>query len=190
MILYKKSKPKNKNKKSKKKKIKSNPPRLDKIASFTISDDLDDENDNNNNIINTSKEFTNNYGDLEKQNQKKEFNEKNIIDYDPDDEGDEVQNIQEKDLDSLREREIENEIIELGGTVNEENLKIQKNKFKKSRNGEVLGKNKLNKEINKDKNKLNFLEEEDFEGDEAINDSEKNSKGKKSKKNKKDLKEN
>ena len=177
-ILYKKSKPKTKNKKSKKKKIKSNPPRLDKIASFTISDDLDDENDNNNNIINTSKEFTNNYGDLEKQNQKKEFNEKNIIDYDSDDEGDDVQNIQEKDLDSLREREIENEIIELGGTVNEENLKIQKNKFKKSRNGEVLGKNKLNKEINKDKNKLNFLEEEDFEGDEAINDSEKNSKGK------------
>ena len=155
-IVYKKNKNKNKNKKSKKKKIKSNPPKLDKIKSFTISDDLDDENDNdnNNNIINTSKEFTNNYGDLEKENQKKEINEKNnIIDYDSDDEGDNVQNVQEKDLDSLREREIENEI-----------------------------KNVLNKEINKNKTKLNtklnFLEEEDFEGDEAIDEEQKISKGK------------
>ena len=83
-------------------------------------------------------------------------------------------------MDSLREREIENEIVELGGTVNEENLKIQQNKFKKSRNGEILGKNYLNKEINKtkNKNKLNFLEEEDFEGDEIINGDELNNKGK------------
>ena len=117
---------------------------------------------------------------MEKKKQKKEFYEKNILDEDSDDEGDDEQNIQEKDLDSLREREIENEIVELGGTVNEENLKIQQNKFKKSRNGEILGKNYLNKEINKtkNKNKLNFLEEEDFEGDEIINGDELNNKGK------------
>ena len=174
-ITYKKRK----SKKSKKK-TKSNPPKLDKIASFTISDDLEEDNDNNNNINNTSKDFSNNYGDLEKQRQKKEFTEKNILDEDFDDEGDDEQNIQEKDLDSLREREIQNEIIELGGTVNEENLKIQENKFKKSRNKEILGKNVLNKEIDKpkNKNKLNFLEEEDFEGDEAIYDEQKNKKGK------------
>ncbi len=169
--------------KNPKKKIKSNPPKLDKIASFTISDDLDDENENdNNNInnINTSKDLDINKGDLEKKKQKKEFYEKNILDEDSDDEGDNEQNIQEKDLDSLREREIEKEIVELGGTVNEENLKIQQNKFKKSRNGEILGKNYLNKEINKtkNKNKLNFLEEEDFEGDEIINGDELNNKGK------------
>ena len=157
-INYKSSK----NRKSKKK-IKSNPPKLDKMGSFTISDDL--ENDN---------------GDYEQKNQKKEtqifeekkFYEKNILDEDSDEEGDGEQKIQDKDIDSVREREIENQIIELGGTITEENLKIQENIFQKSRNGEIMPGKYLNKGKNetKNKNKLNFLEEESYEGDEVIND--------------------
>ena len=82
------------------------------------------------------------------------------------------QKIQDKDIDSVREREIENQIIELGGTITEENLKIQENIFQKSRNGEIMPGKYLNKGKNetKNKNKLNFLEEESYEGDEVIND--------------------
>ena len=173
-ITYKKSK-------SKKpiKKIKSNPPKMGNIMSFSISDDLDDdENDNNK-------------GDFEKKKQKKEFNifeekknyDENILDDDSEDEGDDYQNIQDKDLDSEREREIENEIIDLGGKITEENLKIQQNKYKKGRSKENIGKNLLSKEISKTRNnKLKFLEEENFEGDEKINDEEKiNAKNRKAK---------
>ena len=133
------------------------------MGSFTISDDL--ENDN---------------GDYEQKNQKKEtqifeekkFYEKNILDEDSDEEGDGEQKIQDKDIDSVREREIENQIVELGGTITEENLKIQENIFQKSRNGEIMPGKYLNKGKNetKNKNKLNFLEEESYEGDEVIND--------------------
>ena len=102
-------------------------------------------------------------------------NEDNILnDDEDDDEGDDEQNIQEKDIDSEREREIENEIVDLGGTITEDNLRIQQNNFKRSRNWNKSGKHLLSKEINKPRNKskLNFLEEESFEGDEQINEGE------------------
>ena len=162
------------------KKIKSNPPKMGKIMSFTISDDLDDENDDDNNE-----------GDLEKKKQKKEFNvfeekknyDENILDDDSEEEGDDLQNIQDKDIDSEREREIENEIKDLGGKITEENLKIEENKFKRSRNRENIKKNLLSKEVSKSRNnKLKFLEEESMEGDEKINDEELiNSKNRKAK---------
>ena len=164
-IIYKKSK------NIKRKKIlKSNPPKLGEIANFSISDDLEDDQE--------EKEI----GDFEKKNQKKEKNffeekknEDNILnDDEDDDEGDDEQNIQEKDIDSEREREIENEIVDLGGTITEDNLRIQQNNFKRSRNWNKSGKHLLSKEINKPRNKskLNFLEEESFEGDEQINEGE------------------
>ena len=164
-ITYKKSK----NIKHKKI-LKSNPPKLGEIANFSISDDLEDDQE--------EKEI----GDFEKKNQKKEKNffeekknEDNILnDDEDDDEGDDEQNIQEKDIDSERERQIENEIIDLGGTITEDNLRIQQNNFKRSRNWNKSGKHLLSKEINKPRNKskLNFLEEESFEGDEQINEGE------------------
>ena len=164
-ITYKKSR----NKKSKKS-LKSNPPKLGEIANFSISDDLEDDQE--------EKEI----GDFEKKNQKKEKkffeekkNEDNILnDDEDDDEGDDENNVQDKDIDSEREREIENEIVDLGGKITEENLRIQQNNFKRSRNWNKSGKNLLNKEINKPRNKskLNFLEEESFEGDEQINEGE------------------
>ena len=67
--------------------------------------------------------------------EKKNFGE-NIIDDDDLDGGDDNQNIQDKDLDSARAREIENEIIDTGGEINEENLKIQENNYKMNRNME------------------------------------------------------
>jgi len=197
-IIYTKPKSKDKNKKTKKAKLKSNPPKLEKVMSFSVSEDLEEQNDNNNNINNIISEKDNDDFDLEKKNQLKaseninlNINEKkkwenNILDEDSDEEGDDIQNVQDKDIDSLREREIENEIVYLGGTVTPENLKIQENKYKKSRGGEIFGKNILNNEISKTKgnknklnNKLNFLEEESYQGDEIINTLENdNNKGK------------
>ena len=196
-IIYTKAKNKDKNKKPKKKKLKSNPPKLEKVMSFSVSEDLEEQNDNNNNINNniiSEKDNDKDDFDSEKKNQLKEseninlnINEKkkwgeNILDDDSDEEGDDIQNVQEKDIDSLRAREIENEIVYLGGTITPENVKIQENKYKKSRGGEIFGKNLLNKEISKtknNKNKLNFLEEESYQGDEIINTLENdNNKGK------------
>ena len=153
-----------------KKKLKANPPKLGRVESFSISEDLEENNEKDK-------------GDFEKKIQKKEFqsfNEKknfgeNIVDDDDLDGGDDNQNIQDKDLDSARAREIENEIIDSGGEINEENLKIQENNYKMNRNMEKTGKIALNKEISKtkNKNKLKFLEENSFGGDEGINQEEK-----------------
>ena len=153
-----------------KKKLKANPPKLGTVESFSISEDLEENNEKDK-------------GDFEKKIQKKEFQSfhekknfgENIIDDDDLDGGDDNQNIQDKDLDSARAREIENEIIDTGGEINEENLKIQENNYKMNRNMEKTGKIALNKEISKtkNKNKLKFLEENSFGGDEGINQEEK-----------------
>ena len=162
----------NKSKKSKNKdklkfkntKIESNPPKIEK---FSVSDDLD-ENDFTN--------YINEKGDFEKENQEKD---KQIIyndDVDEDDIGDPEKNIQDKDIDSVREKEIENEIINSGGELTEETLTTRINYFRERR-----FKNKSEKEIintessqvdhpeEKQKYKLHF-EEENFTGDEIAND--------------------
>ena len=154
-----------------KKKIKSNPPKLGKVESFSISEDLEDEKEDikeNGDNINKIK-----LKEIKSFNEKKKFGE-NILDDDDEEEGDYSQNIQDKDIDSAREREIKNEIIDSGGEINEENFKIQENNYKMNRNGPNLGKVVLNKAINKtnNKNKFNFIEENSFEGDEGINEEE------------------
>ena len=111
-------------KKRKTKKSVSNPPKSDKIGNFSISDDFEEDEK----------------GDVEQKIQKKEIithERKTLEDDDEDDEeGDDVQNIQEKDIDSARAREIENEIREKGGEINEENLKIEYENYQEKRNGE------------------------------------------------------
>ena len=141
-------------KKRKTKKSESNPPKTDKIGNFSISDDFEEDEK----------------GDVEQKIQKKEIithERKTLEDDDEDDEeGDDVQNIQEKDIDSARAREIENEIREKGGEINEENLKIEYENYQEKRNGEwgvLRGVGTRGK-----KNKLKFLEE-NFEGNEQKN---------------------
>ena len=183
----KKSKNKNPNKKSPKKKeiSKPNPPKIDK---FSVSDDLDEDEE-------TYPKLRNDNADLEKINQEKD---KQIL-YDDveneDDAGDIEKNIQDKDIDSVREREIENEIINSGGEVTEETLASKINHFR----GKRIRKTKYSKEIiysesdqdpdeMSSNKKYKFRFEDDLEGDEGANENNYNLK-KKNKKNRSKNKE-
>ena len=94
-----------------------------------------------------------------------------------DDVGDPEKNIQDKDVDSVREREIENEIINSGGEVTEETLTVKINHFRGKR---MLRNNKYSQEIIysessqgqegiSSKKKYKFKFEDDYSGDEGAN---------------------
>ena len=115
-----------KDKKDKKEKNKSNPP---KIQEFSISDDLEDDEEDQSNYYNRR-------GDLQKDNQEKD---KQIFynDIDEEDEGedDSIKHIQDKDLDSSRERKIKNdlekEVKNSGAKLTEETISTRIKLLKK-----------------------------------------------------------
>ena len=164
-LNYKPKKTKKNQKKTKNNK--SNPPKIEK---FSVSDDLEEENNDFNSF--------NEKGDFEKENQEKD---KQIIyneDVDEDDVGDPEKNIQDKDIDSVREKEIENEIINSGGELTEETLTTRFNLFRERRFKNKIGNyekeiiNSESSQVNpedkpgQNKYKLKF-EEENFSGDEG-----------------------
>ena len=153
-----------KNTSKKKEILKPNPPKIEK---FSVSDDLEEEN---------YPKIINGKEDLIKINQEKD---KQILYNDiesDDDVGDPEKNIQDKDIDSVREREIENEIINSGGEVTEETLTVKINHFR----GKRLRNNKYSQEIIysessqgqeeiSSKKKYKFKFEDDYSGDEGSN---------------------
>ena len=158
-----------KDKKDKKEKNKSNPP---KIQEFSISDDLEDDEEDQSNYYNRR-------GDLQKDNQEKD---KQIFynDIDEEDEGedDSIKHIQDKDLDSSRERKIKNdlekEIKKSGAKLTEETISTRIKLFKEKRIKPKIEKEIINSESSEDykeqvnkKYKFNFQEEEEFSGDNA-----------------------
>ena len=164
-ILYKAKKKKIGRKSSpKKNKSKSNPPKVEK---FSISEDTDE------NFYNTN--IKDEKGDLEKEIQEKDKQILyNTIDDDDDDIADAEKNIQDKDVDSVREKEIENEIINSGGEVTEETLTTKINLFRERRIKNILEKiNASNEELDekssKNNYKFHFKEESSLEGDEGGN---------------------
>ena len=164
-ILYKAKKQKNSKKSSpKKNKIKSNPPKVEK---FSISEDTDE------NFYTNIKDEK---GDLEKEIQEKDKQILyNSIDDDDDDIGDAEKNVQDKDVDSVREKEIENEIINSGGEVTEETLTAKINLFRERRLiKNIGGKNSgsgvdIEGKSSKNNYKFHFKEESSLEGDEGGN---------------------
>ena len=177
-IKLKKKKVKKSSKKDKKK-LKSNPPKVEK---FNVTDDLENQNEFEPSLINGK-------GDFEKDNQEKDIQ----IIYDDGDENDEScfgdpdpeKIIQGKDIDSVREKEIEDEIINSGGVLNEDILATKINLFKerrlKTKNEKKIEYSESsqeeedddsdddNGEKRKKKTKLNFVEEDSFSGDEGGN---------------------
>ena len=166
-LLLPKIKKKMKNKEKIKESGKANPP---KIENFSVTDDLEDD-DNIYPYIKSEK------GDLEKENQEKDkqlfYNEASD---DDEDVGDSEKVIQDKDIDSVREREIENEIINSGGEVTEETLTTKINLFKERRIKTKFGKDVINSETSSQemssskKRKYKFNFEESYLGDEGVPD--------------------
>ena len=154
------------NQKSSKKKeiLKPSPPKIEK---FSVSDELEEEN---------YSKFENGKADLIKITQEKDKQILyNSIESEDEDVGDPEKNIQDKDIDSVREREIENEIINSGGEVTEETMTIKMNHFRGKR---ALKNNKYSKEIIysesgqddlSSKKKYKFKFEDDFPGDKVLN---------------------
>ena len=160
-ILYKAKKRKNRKKSSPKKiKIKSNPPKVEK---FSLSEDTD---------ANIKDEKCDSEKEIQEKDKQILYN--SIEDDDDDDIGDAEKYIQDKDVDSVREKEIENEIINSGGELNKETLATKINFFKRRRLNIISRKNKGSEEniddkSSKNKYKFHFIEESSMDGDQGGN---------------------
>ena len=162
-LLFPKLKKMMKKKEKNKESGKPNPP---KVENFSITDDFEDDDIYPN--IKSEK------GDLEKDIQEKD---KQILynDVSDDDIGDPEKVIQDKDIDSVREREIENEIINSGGEITEETLTAKINLFREKRIRTKFGKDIINSETSQEmtsskKNKYKFQFEGSYSGDEGVPD--------------------